>query len=434
MAINSINNSYNSVYSLFNSMYENKMSLFSNKLGNSLFPFNNAKDTNPLSTNSMQYVTNIKAGANKLTGALKGLSNGSSFMKKTMTSSDNDVLSVNYVGSIFNRPGTTSVKIDQLATGQVNEGKALESDSAYGASGTNYFKIEVDGKTTVMSVNVAAGDTNKQVQQKMADAINTYGVGVKASLKTDTKDGTSSLVIEANATGNSGINVGGASGAGKSQFSITDMAGGELVKKIGADAVSKKAQNAVYSVDGGPSRTSATNTVDLGNGLNVTFNKASDKEVKISQGMDADFAKSAVKDMVAGYNDIYVEALKNSNDPKAEGLATKMLNISKIYLNSLSSIGVGFDKDGKMTIDEEQFGKAAENGKLEKFFTDNSGKNFGFTYQLGKIADNVSRNTANFVTKSMFGNDLMENFAYSGTGSLLSYNYTNTGWLFDYLS
>ena len=424
MNIGAFNNSYNSVYGLFNSMYQNSMSLFNNKLSGSFLPQNNAQNSNPLSANSLQYVTNIKTGANKLSGAIKGLSSGSSFMKKTMTSSDKDVLSVNYVGSIFNRPGTTTVKIDQLAKGQVNEGKKLEEDKAFGASGTSNFKVEIDGKITVLSVNVAAGDTNKQVQQKMADAVNKAGINIKASVETDSEGKTSMLKIEALGTGDTA----------KSKFKISDMIGGELVSKTGADAVSKEAQNAVYSVNGGPARTSASNTVDLGNGLNVTFNKTSDKAVTISQGMDVDFAKSAVKDLVAGYNDIYVEALKNSKDPKAEGLATKLLNVSKLYLNSLSSIGIGFDKDGKMTIDDEQFNKAAENGKLENFFNNNSGRNFGFTYQLGKIADNVSRNTSNFVTKSMFGNDLMENFSYTGTGSLQSYNYTSTGWLFDYMS
>ena len=424
MNISAFNSSYSSVYSMFDNMYQNSLSMFNYKLGNSLLPANNKQKTDLLSSSSLQYVTNIKQGANKLSFAIKGLSSGASFMKKTMTSSDKDVLSVNYVGSIFNRPETTTVKIDRLATGQVNEGKQMKAGEAFGDSGDKFFKLEVDGKTTVLSVKVAAGDTNEQVQKKMAEAVNNAGVGVKASVETDSAEKTSMLKLEATGT----------VGAAKSKFKISDMIGGDLVQKTGVDKITKEAQSAVYSVNGGPSRTSATNTVDLGNGINVTFNKTSDKEVTISQGMDTDYAKNAVKDLVAGYNDIYVEALKNSSDPKAEGLAMKMLNTSKLYLSSLSSIGVGFDKDGKMTIDDEQFSKAADNGKLEKFFMDNSGRNFGFTYQLGKIADDVTRNTSKYVTKSIFGNNLMENFSYSGTGSLQSYNYTNTGWLFDYMT
>jgi len=424
MAINSINSAFSGINGLYNSMYSNSMSLFNYKLSNSLFPQNKAQNSNPLSANSLQYVTNIKLGANKLTSAIKGLSSGSSFRVKTMTSSDKDVLSVNYVGSIFNRPGNTTVKINQLASGQLNEGSKLQANENFGGvGGTGRFKVEIGGKTTVLSVDVKSSDTNEQVQQKMADAINNAGVGLKATVKTDSEAKTSSLSIEAVNTGDDI----------KSKFTISDMVGGELVAKTGVGTVTKQAQNAIYSVNGGPERTSKTNTLDLGGGLNVTFNKASDKEITISQGMDLDFAKSAVKDLVMSYNDIYIEALKNSSDPKAESLATRLLNVSKMYAGSLSEIGVGFDKDGKMTINEDQFNKAAENGKLEKFFTDNSGKNYGFTYQLGKLADNVSRNTSNFVTKSMFGNNLMENFAYSGTGSLLSYNYSNTGWLFDYL-
>ena len=425
MAINSINSAFNNISSLYSSMYNNSMSLFNNKLTGSLFPLNNAKNSSPLSASSLQYVTNIKIGANKLTNAIKGLSNGSSFRVKTMTSSDNETLSVNYVGSIFNRPGNTTVKINQLASGQKNEGTKLQANENFGSIGgtDQQFKIEMDGKTTILAVKVKSTDTNEQVQQKMADAINSAGIGVKASVVSDAENKTSALNIEAVNTG----------ADAKSKFSITDMVGSELVAKTGAGTVTKDAQNALYSVNGGPERSSKTNTLDLGGGLNVTFKKASDKEITISQGMDIEYAKSAVKDLVMSYNDIYIEALKNSSDPKAESLATRLLNVSKMYAGTLSEIGVGFDKDGKMTINEDQFNKAAENGKLEKFFTDNSGKNYGFTYQLGKLADNVSRNTSNFVTKSIFGNNLMENFSYTGAGNMLSYNYMNSGWLFDYL-
>ena len=154
---------------------------------------------------------------------------------------------------------------------------------------------------------------------------------------------------------------------------------------------------------------------------------AFDKETGI------DRAKSAVNDLVMSYNDIYIEAAKNSSDPKAESLASRLLSVSKTYSGSLSEIGVGFDKDGKMTIDAKKLDKAAESGALEKFFKENSGKNYGFTYQLGKLAGNISSNTSDFVTKSGFGSSLTQNFSYSGIGSLQSYKYSSTGWLIDYL-
>jgi len=137
--------------------------------------------------------------------------------------------------------------------------------------------------------------------------------------------------------------------------------------------------------------------------------------------------------MVKSFNDLYSEALQRTNDPKAQNLASKMLNISSTYTRSLSSVGIGFDTSGKMTIDSKKLNEAAESGKLETFFTENSGRNFGFSNQIGRLADNVSRNTSNFVSSSQFGSKLGENFAYSSFGDLIQYNFLSAGSILDYL-
>ena len=104
-----------------------------------------------------------------------------------------------------------------------------------------------------------------------------------------------------------------------------------------------------------------------------------------------------------------------------------------MYSGSLSNIGIGFDNDGKMTLDKQRLGQAAENGRLERFFTENSGRNFGFTNQLGRLADNVNRNTSNFVSGNMFGSNLSENFAYTSFGDMIQYNFLSIGSLFDFM-
>lgn len=144
-------------------------------------------------------------------------------------------------------------------------------------------------------------------------------------------------------------------------------------------------------------------------------------------------SKSAVEDFVKSYNDLYSTAAEKLDDPKAQKLATKLVNIAKTYSGSLAGVGIGFDGDGKMTINKETLDKAAENGKLETFFTQNNGKNYGFTNQLANLADNVSRNTSNYVSSSVIGNSLMENFGYNSTGKTNQYNFLNSGWLFNYL-
>lgn len=410
-------------YSLFNTMYKNNMALFSSKLNKNLYPFmnNSNKEAGKLGADAVSYVSNLKTSSKALSGAISNLS-GQAFSNSSIISSDKDAMAVNYSG---NRPSSVSpmkVKIEQVAAGQQNEGKGLEAKSAYGgATGKNSFTVEIGGKATELSVNVAAGDTNKDVQQKMADAINKMGTSVKATVETDSKTNISTLKVESTVTGNDA----------KTSFKISDKSG-NLVAQTGADNVAKVGQDAIYTVNGGATQTSKSNTVNLGNGISATFKKASGDDVTISRGQDIDRAKKAVDDLVKSYNDLYAEAAQKTSDPKAQNLATKMVNTAKPYVNSLSSIGIGFNSDGKMTIDSATLNKAAESGKLEKFFTENAGKNYGYTNQLGKLADNVSRNTSNYVSSSQFGSALSENFAYSSFGDLIQYNFLSAGSLFDF--
>ena len=419
MRINSIN-SNTSVYNLYSAMFQNNASLYNLKMNKSLFPTNKTQNSNQLGNGALQYISNIKSASKSLSNSLRDLS-GSAFVRKGAVSSDSEAMSVKYTGINPGAIKQTSVKIDQTAAGQLNEGQVMNSNDTYGPAGTNKFSVNIGGKTTELSVNIGASDTNSVVQQKMADAINKAGLGIKATVETDAKNNTSMLKLESTGTGD---NI-------KNKFTLTDISG-NLVSQTGANNITRAARDAIFSIDGGASRTSQSNTIDLGGGVSATFNKASDKAITVSSGIDSSYSKTAVENFIKSYNDLYSAAAQNVDDFKAQNLATKMINTSKVYLGSLTDIGIGFDKDGLMTLDSEKFDVAAKNGSLEKFFTENSGKNYGFTNQIAKLADNVTRNTANYVSSKQLGNSLMENFAYSGFAELIQYNYLSSGLLFDY--
>ena len=415
-----INNNYG-VYSLFNTMYQSNMSIFGNRLNKSIFPDNKANGSQSLGMDTLQYVNGIKSASKSLSGSLNKLS-GSAFSNWTMKSSDTDVMKVSYSGNKASTLGPMKVSVDQTAAGQVNEGARMGANSTFeGSSGTNKFSIKIGDKTTELSVNIAAGDTNKAVQQKMADAINKAGIGIKASVMTDAPTGSSLLKLESEITGSDP----------KNSFTVNDITG-NLAAATGANDVAREGQNAIYSVNGGPKISSQSNTVNLGNGVSATFNKASKEAVTISRGKDASSAISAAEDMVKSYNDLFSAAAQRTDDPKSQNLASKMVSNSKTYSGSLSSIGIGFDNSGRMTIDAKKMEQAAESGKLEQFFRENSGKSYGFTNQLTRLADNVSRNTSSFVSSSLFGSSQNENFWYSRFGDALQYNYLGAGSIFDY--
>ena len=411
----------NSISNFYSNLYQSKISMHASKLSQDFFPVNNSKSQGTFGTDALQYINDIKSASTSLSGALKELS-GPAFSQRNMVSSNSDILTVNYTGNKLNSMGDTTVRVDQTAAGQLNEGSRLNSAARYeGDRGINRFTIETGGKTTQLSVNVAAGDSNRDVQQKMATAINNAGLGLRATVETDSKTNTSILKIESSNTGSDE----------KNSFKISDTTG-NAIARTGANDVSRENRDAVYSVNGGPAQTSKSNTVNLGNGLNVTLKEASAEEVTISRGKDTDYAKNVVRDMVQSFNSLFSAAAQNMGDPKAQGLASRIVNISSAYSNSLSSIGIGFDNSGKMTIDTNRLNQAAESGRLEQFFTENTGRNYGFTNQLGRLADNVANNTSNFVSSTLFGNALGENFSYSGFGNLVQFNNVGSGNIFDY--
>jgi len=409
---------------MFNSLYQGNMSLHATRLSRNSFPLpgNKGSGVGSLSSGAVQFINNIKSTSSALSGAIRELS-GSAFSMRTVNSSNTEAMTVNYTGNKPNSFTSMSVKIDQTAAAQRNEGTSLTSKDTYaGTTGKNEFSVQVGSKTTNLSVNVSATDTNRDVQQKMAEAINNAGIGVKASVVTDSLTNSSLLRIESTTTGTDP----------KNSFTVSDISG-DMVENIGANEVKQEGRDAIYSVNGGPERTSQSNTVYLGNGVNATFLKASEDDITISKSKDMGYAIGQVEKMVSSYNSLFSESAQRLDDHKSQNLASRMLNTSKTYKSSLSNIGVDFDSSGRMTIDKEKLNKAAESGKLEQFFTENRNRNYGFTNQLGRLADNVNRNTSNYVSSSQFGSALGENFSYSSFGDLIQYNYLSAGSIFDFL-
>jgi hypothetical protein len=110
-----------------------------------------------------------------------------------------------------------------------------------------------------------------------------------------------------------------------------------------------------------------------------------------------------------------------------------MSNISGSFSRSLSEIGIGFDFSGRMTLDSQRLNQAAESGRLDQFFTENSGRNFGFTNQLGRLANDVSRNTSNFVSSAIFGTAQSGNFMYGNFGNPIQFNFFSPGSILDFM-
>jgi flagellar hook-associated protein 2 len=298
---------------------------------------------------------------------------------------------------------TAKVKIDQVASGQINKSSALSSKSIFGSGGFKEFEIRsLTGKTERFSFYAGAGDSNNTVLSKMADVINKAKGGYTATVTRDEQSGKSFLSIGARNIGDSDAN----------RFTVADI-NGDAVSRTGVATVAEDAKDAVYSVNGGEKITAASNNVDLGGGVSAVIRAASDEPVTVTAGFDNAESVGKAGKLVAGINDL-LSAVYDNIGKGSERLFDDIVGAVKSYAPALGRIGVSMGSDGFLKIDENALDKAAESGELDSFFTKTSSSNYGFISRISKVAGNIETNPA----------------YYSNTGAGALYN---TGY-FDYQS
>ena len=346
-------------------------------------PFQGGAGSGYVNRGAAEYVAGIRENARTMLDSLGSLLNLSTFNRMRAVSSNEEAITVEDGGR--NRmPRDMSVSVTQVAAAQENEGTAMRSDDAYVSSGTRQFEIETGGRRYRFSVSVNPGDTNLDVQQRMADAINSRNIGVTASVGRDSANNTSVLSVQSNDTGSG------------SAFTIRDVEG-SLASATGINTTTREAQDAIYRVNGGEAQSSASNRIELGNGVEVMFRQATTGDVRISAERDTGYAQDAVRNMVNVYNDLMASAGGSNR------LTNDLTSAFRTYAPSLERLGISANADGTLEIDEARFSAAVENGNMERFFTGSiNGGSYGFTGRLSQIARNAEWNTPMYLNNSNF--------------------------------
>ena len=155
-------------------------------------------------------------------------------------------------------------------------------------------------------------------------------------------------------------------------------------------------------------------------------------EVTVSFSSDVNYAVNTVDRLVSDFNRLYSEAERNSADPKAAELAARLNRIVDSNYHSLTDVGVVVSREGgELSVDYARISEAAESGLLEQFFVESYDDNFSFVNQLSSVANNVSANTSNYVSRDTQGDQHTRNFAYTNLGTLIHYTAFGVGMLFD---
>lgn len=307
--------------------------------------------------------------AGKLTtleSALDTLKATDSLSVLTATSSDTGVGVSTTTGTI---EGTYSVVVSELAKSQV-----LTSTSTYGALTT---EVATGGSITITPTTGSAATitvSGSTTLQGLADAINANTSSPVSASVVQTSPGAYQLMLTSKKTGvSNGFTVTKTlSGGAGVTFTDTDA------DSVYGDSAADNTQNpldAALTVNG-LSVTSASNTVsDVVPGVTLTLN-AKDPAKTITVGVTRNLteAKARLNKFITAFNDLATfrkdqTALAVSGkasigrDPVLRGFFDSMRTaLLDDYTGStytrLAAVGVGFDRNGKMTLDETVFDAA----------------------------------------------------------------------------
>lgn len=331
----------------------------------------------------------------KLESAAKALKSTTDFLQMQATSNDESILTASASSSAT--PGTYTVRVNQLATAQINTaGRASPTAPIGGAAGPVSFQIDAGG----VSLPISA-DPNLQSIAAAINAANTANdLGVRAEV-IDTGNTTNpaeryELVLRSTQPG-------AANG-----FTISFDDGPPEFEQLIADlnANQRDAQDAELDVNGVTVFRSTNTISDLFAGITIDLRSADQtKDVTITVATDGAETAKKVKDLVDAYNsavDFFTaQSALDANgkassplfgDPTLRSIRSSLRSIvggsvatgNEAY-QLLSQVGITADKDGKLTFNQSRFEEALADDEqaVTRLFTDSTN---GIT---GRLRDQI---------------------------------------------
>lgn len=352
------------------------------------------------SAQSQQFAVGLKENARQFrntVASLGGLEEADLFNKKAAYSDNEDIATATFVGESINDEEAPSfdIEVKSLANEQVNMGKFLPADKAVTLPADTYsFDININDLSYEFQYNVHAGETNKEVQQRLARLVTNADIGVNADV-TEDSEGNSSLRL---ASQTSGLP------AGKdSIFQVTDDRSSKKagsVEYFGIDYTSRQASDASFLLNG-EERTTSSNKFTVGKMYEVTLNGVSSEEGQVANiGLktDLDSLTDNISKLVDGYNSFVQEAADYlDTHPRSSRLVDEMRGISTLYGQRLNEIGLNINDEGKFELDD---------AKLRAVAFQEDGLNSlsaikEFTNSVLRKTSQVSLNPMNYVEKTV---------------------------------
>ncbi len=365
-------------------------------------------------TTKLSTVQSQSSMVSKIDNALDALDNllykftkpTGTFAQSAVSLSNEDYFSVDAAGYAKNINMDIFVEQTAAAHQIVVEAKGTETTDAFTTKGSGTVISITDSNGDSVDLNLdelfsSKADGAEISYQEMVNYFNQEMEGqVNASLVRS--GGEMKLLFSADETG------------ADNEFDITVTSSSDTVVgdafAEGEKTVVKQARDAVIWLgdqNDGIRLTNSSNTFeDIVNGVDITINKANsigDDTTNLTIGPDSDATIELLNEFITSFNEalsVINEAVQSGNgddeergvlasDSSIRSIANDLKNVLRTNVNGVSmfEIGLSFNKDGELELDEDAFKDAADDFDLEEIFLGENGMFRTLESTVEKYAD-----------------------------------------------
>lgn len=353
------------------------------------------------SDEAKSYAIGLKESArafrNSVAATSSRVGDGAVLDQKIAYSTKPELATVKFVGDEEQNASeapTFDLEVARLASPQTNMGHFLKGDDRINMpEGTYSFDVSINDLNYEFQFQLRNEDTVSEVQERLSRLITNADIGLEASV-VEGENGTSSLQLSTTATGIIGDR--------ETLFSITDEDSSQqkgMVDFLGMDQMVQEPANALFEING-IERTASSNTFTVEKRYEITL-KGLSPEPGISTEIGVKNDTESLSENIHSLVDSYNTFMRNvSAYPGAHAKNSQLLSelgyITRHYAPSLNDIGLSFQNDGTIEIDEDQLETVANDDAKDAFTPVKE-----FANSMLRKSNQVSLNPMEYVNKTI---------------------------------
>ena len=352
-----------------------------------------------------------------------GRKNEDLFKNKVAFSSNDDIVSVDYIGEeteFSEKTNYYEVEVESLASPQINIGYSLPNTEKSLKPGMYSLDVNVNHLAYEFQFSVNEDDTNYDVQSKLARLFNHANIGLNVSVVDDTNT-SSSLRLESVQTG-TGKSADGSLFTIKNTIHNGDT---DVVDILGIDYIAQKPSDAHFMING-TSHSTASNHFVINDAFELTLHNVSPEDnvpVTIGLKTNIDSLKDNIYNLIGGYNTFLQAADQYKTITSSNKLSFETKSVARLYRNELDAIGINITPSGSLTIDDNLLTQTAESDEAYDLLSPLK----NFSSSLFEKGEQISRDPLNYANQRIVaykkpGNNFISPYASSSYSGLL-FNY-----------